>query len=179
MQLFCDVTDESTGQNLPVRCAGLTDNDPPKTVEIDDGDGGRVTVSYLPHADDTRVGNNHALAHIPKIDQSQFARLFAGKYKTFEYDIAMEGANLQTMLTVAADLWPTQDGTVAPELRAIAALDFGGMTSFERAGYAANLLDRIDSKEYMLRNLPTNWKILRAILQCPVVFETPSFGLVG
>jgi predicted ATP-dependent endonuclease of OLD family len=147
MQLFCDVTDESTGQNVPVRCAGLTDNDPPKTVEVDDGNGGQVTVPYLPHADDIRVGENHALAHIPKIDQSQFARLFAGKYKTFEYDIAMEGANLQTMFAVAADLWPTREGTVAPGLRANAELDFGGMTSLERAGYAANLLDRIDSKE--------------------------------
>lgn len=108
MQLFCDVSDESTGENVPVRCAGLTDKDPPKTYTVDGEGGKQVAVDYVPHDDDLRDGENHALAYIAKIGQSQFGRLYAGKYKTFEYDIAMEGANLQVMFKVAADLWPTQ-----------------------------------------------------------------------
>ncbi|RZO10671.1 DUF2813 domain-containing protein [Pseudomonas moorei] len=147
MQLFCDVSDESTGLNVPVRCAGLTDNDPPKTLILEDGEGAKTTVRYLPHAGDFQIGSNPALALIPKISGSQFARLFAGQYKTFEYDLALEGANLKTMLSVAADLWPVQDGTVVPALRADAELNFVAMTSERRAGYAADLLDRIDSKE--------------------------------
>lgn len=145
MQLFCDVSDESTGENVPVRCAGLTDKDPPKTVKVDGADGEKVTVDYVPHEDDLREGDNHALEYIAKIGQSQFGRLYAGKYKTFEYDIAMEGANLQMMLKVAADLWPAQEGTVAPELRERAKLTFDEMKSLERASHAADLLSRIDS----------------------------------
>jgi hypothetical protein len=49
------------------------------------------------------------------------------------------------MLSVAADLWPAQDGTVAPELRERAKLAFDEMKSPERAGHAAELLYRIDS----------------------------------
>ncbi|MCF5196438.1 ATP-dependent nuclease [Pseudomonas syringae] len=145
MQLFCDVTDESAGENVPVRCAGLTDKDPPKTIKIDVDGGKQMAVEYMPNDDDLRDGENHALAYIAKIGQSQFGRLYAGKYKTFEYDIAMEGANLQMMLSVAADLWPAQDGTVAPELREKAKLTFDEMKSPERAGHAAELLYRIDS----------------------------------
>lgn len=145
MQLFCDVSDENTGENLPVRCAGLTDKDPPKTVKVD-GDGDKkISIDYVPHDDDLREGENHALALTAKIGQSQFGRLYAGKYKTFEYDIAMEGSNLKMMLTIAAKLWPAQEGTVAPELRERAKLDFGVMKSPERADHAIELLNRIDS----------------------------------
>jgi len=149
MQLFCDVSDENTGGNVPVRCAGLTDKDPPKTIKVD-GDGDKkISIDYVPHDDDLREGENHALALTAKIAQSQFGRLYAGKYKTFEYDIAMEGANLQVMFRVAADLWPTQGerGTVAPALRANANLPFNEMTSPERAQFAITLLDRIDSDD--------------------------------
>lgn len=145
MQLFCDVSDESTGDNVPVRCAGLTDKDPPKTIKVDGEEGKKVSVDYLPHDDDLRDGENHALTYIAKIDRSHFGRLYVGRYKTFEYDIAMEGANLQMMLSIAADLWPAQEGTVAPELRERAKLTFDEMKSPERACHAAELLSRIDS----------------------------------
>lgn len=145
MQLFCDVSEESTGKNVPVRCAGLTDKDPPSKIKVDGEGDNKVSVDYVPHDDDLRDGENHALAYITHIGQSSFGRLYAGKYKTFEYDIAMEGANLKLMLTIAANLWPAQDGTVAPELRERAKLNFGDMKSPERAGHAVELLNRIDS----------------------------------
>ncbi|MDR6924360.1 AAA family ATPase [Pseudomonas sp. BE134] len=148
MQLFCDVSGEQPGENVPVRCAGLTDNDPPKSLtSIDDGKGGKKAVPFLPHADDHPVGNNPALELRGPINRSQFARLFAGMYKTFEYDIAMEGDNLKTMLTVAAVLWPVPDGSVVKRLEKDAKLEFGAMTSAERAIFAGDLLDRLDCDE--------------------------------
>lgn len=148
MQLFCDVTGAQPGGNVPIRCAGLTDNDPPKSFStIDDGEGGGKPVPFLPHAEDHRLGNNPALELQRPINQSQFARLFAGKYKTFEYDIALEGGNLTTMLNVAADLWPVQDGKVAGNLREDAKRDFASMSSADKAPFAGALLARLDSEE--------------------------------
>ncbi|MCO1623700.1 ATP-dependent nuclease [Pseudomonas putida] len=148
MQLFCDVTGGQPGENVPIRCAGLTDNDPPKSlVTIDDGEGGQKPAPFLPHAEDFRQGDNPALELQGAINQSQFARLFAGKYKTFEYDIALEGGNLTTMLNVAADLWPVQGGKVAGNLREDAKQDFASMSSSDKALFAGALLARLDSEE--------------------------------
>ncbi|MHC8366935.1 ATP-dependent nuclease [Pseudomonas sp. ZT5P21] len=148
MQLFCDVNGEQPGENVPVRCAGLTDNDPPKSIEtIVDAEGKVIAVPFLPHADDQHAGNNPALALMDTINQSQFARLFAGTYKTFEYDIALEGENLKPMLTVAARLWPVPDGLVVRGLEKNAKLDFKAMSSADKAVLAGALLDRLDSDE--------------------------------
>lgn len=147
MQLFCNVNAENQGENIPVRCSGLTDNDPPKLVTKDDGKGGQKNVPFLPHADNCIIGNNPALALEKHIGLSEFARLFVGKYKTFEYDIAMEGNNLKTMLAVTAELWKAQDGLVVKGLKADAELDFAAMTSAQRAHHAGALLDRIDSDD--------------------------------
>lgn len=148
MQLFCDVTGGQPGENVPIRCAGLTDNDPPKSIRSVAGDDGKeIPVPFLPHDDDLLVGDNPALALMGPISQSQFGRLFVGKYKTFEYDIAMEGNNLRLMSTAAATLWPVQGGEVVRELTRRAGLDYSTMSSGERAPYANDMLDRIETKE--------------------------------
>lgn len=148
MQLFCDVTGEQPGENVPIRCAGLTDNDPPKSIlSIDDGKGGKKDVPYQSHADDYRLGENPALELQAVINQSEFARLFAGKYKTFEYDIALEGNNLQSMLPVAASLWPAQHGPLVRKLNRDAELDFESMKPEAKASYAHALLARIDTDQ--------------------------------
>lgn len=145
MQLFCDVTGEQAGENVPIRCAGLTDNDPPNSLEtVDDGQGGQKAVPYLPHAGNCSIGLNHALALQASINSSQFARLYAGKFKTFEYDLALEGNNLSTMLKVAAKLWPVPDGPVVRQLNKRAERDFVAIDSSEKAEHAGALLDRID-----------------------------------
>lgn len=147
MQLFCDVDGERKSLNIPVRCAGLTDNDPPKSVEtVEDAEGKKVGKPYLPHADSFMAGENHALKLIPLIEQSDHGRLFAGSYKTFEYDLALEGNNLATMLAVASSQWPT-NGPVKKELQARAELKFAEMENSERAAYAWELLQRIDSDD--------------------------------
>lgn len=87
------------------------------------------------------------MALIAPISQSQYGRLFVGKYKTFEYDIAMEGNNLRFMSTAAGSLWPVQGGGVVKELTRRAGLDYSTMSSAERAPYANDMLDRIETKE--------------------------------
>ncbi len=148
MQLFCDVDGERKSQNIPVRCAGLTDNDPPKSVEtVEDEQGNKTATPYLPHAESYMTGENHALKLIPLIEQSEYGRLYAGKYKTFEYDIALEGNNLAKMFAVASSEWHTQGGPVQKGLHAKSLLNFAQMSSAERAKHAWELLQRIDSDE--------------------------------
>jgi predicted ATP-dependent endonuclease of OLD family len=147
MQLFCDVDGERKSLNIPVRCAGLTDNDPPKSVEtVEDGEGKKVAVPYLPHADSYMAGENHALKLVPLIRQSEHGRLFAGSFKTFEYDLALQGNNLAGMFAVASSKWPTQ-GAVQKELNSSSELKFAEMENSERAKYAWKFLQRVDSDD--------------------------------
>ncbi|WP_223542981.1 ATP-dependent nuclease [Pseudomonas sp. GL-B-12] len=147
MQLFCDADEKVQASNVPVRCAGLTDNDPPKSVEtIEDDEGKKTIVPYLPHQESFMAGSNHALKLIPIIAKSEYGRLYAGKYKTFEYDIALESNNLSRMFAVAANHWPTQ-GPVKKGLDEASELNFGDMPNAQKAEYAGQLLDRIDSDD--------------------------------
>ena len=84
MQLFCDLTNDSF-DSLPFKCAGLTDNDPEKTEK--------------PTKANPAIGKNNALKLIEKTMQSPNCRLFTN-LKTFEYDLAMEGGNLNIMISV-------------------------------------------------------------------------------
>jgi len=148
MQLFCDVVEGGQSRNVPVRCAGLTDNDPPKSIETAKDDNGKdIALPYLPHKDGYQHGNNPALKLVPIIADSEYARLYAGKYKTFEYDIALEGNNLSRMFAVASEHWPTQGYAVQKGLKQRSELRFGDMPSAEKASYAWELLERIDSDD--------------------------------
>ena len=149
MQLFCDVDGQNTSLSIPVRCAGVTDNDPPKSIKKEiDQQGNERAVPYLPHTEVSVLGENYALALIPEIGKSKYARLFGSPFKTLEYDLALEDCNLKRMLMVAAALWPDSDkGTVKPALEAAAKLQFAEMESAEKAKYAGELLYRIECTE--------------------------------
>lgn len=86
MQLFCDLY-AFESESLPIRCAGLTDLDPPRD-------------SY-PSSSSLEKGKNPALRMIDKINGSEHARLYVNSLKTFEYDLAMEKGNLRVMFAVA------------------------------------------------------------------------------
>jgi len=91
MQLFCNLKGTSGG-NIPVRCAGVPDRDPPKRS------------MPTPHR---RVkGRNPALEFEAAINTSSHARLLPGALKTFEYDLAMEAGNLNLMLAAVLDVVP-------------------------------------------------------------------------
>lgn len=143
MQLFCEVEGQMRSRNLPIPCAGLTDKDPVKTHKVRILDQ-LVDVVVKPHAGNLADGTNPALGLIPTIAKSRYGRLFSGELKTFEYDLAMTASNLRLMLQVAYDNWPT-DGSVKASLKNMLEADFEALTEGQKAEYAYELLERIDS----------------------------------
>ena len=143
MQLFCEIDGQQRSRDLPIPCAGLTDNDPAKTHKVRVQDQ-FVDVVIKPHPGNLAAGTNPALSLIPTIATSQYGRLFSGALKTFEYDLAMTAGNLQIMLQVAYDNWST-DGPVKATLKEMLEANFGGLTEAQKAEYAYELLERIDS----------------------------------
>lgn len=83
MQLFCNISGDYA--NIPIRCSGITDNDPPRDSK---------PTSQLPIS-----GNNPMLKDMPIINKSVYCRLFTNM-KTFEYDLAMEGSNLSILIDI-------------------------------------------------------------------------------
>lgn len=106
MQLFCDLDDLKSSENIPIRCSGITDNDPPKYSKVKE-----KKVPIKPTQEKKYDGENHALKLVPLVNKSTMARLFSNELKTFEYDLAMEGGNLNVMIPVAKSLIDT-DGDI-------------------------------------------------------------------
>lgn len=92
MQLFCNIQ-SSDGTNIPMRCAGITDNDPPKDSK--------------PTSSNPIIGRNPLLKLIGTINKSDWAHLYVNKLKTFEYDMAMEFGNMNTLIPIAKSLIDT------------------------------------------------------------------------
>lgn len=133
MQLFCNLGD-GIAITLPVRCSGLTDNDPPTDTK--------------PTPANTEKGENPALELITLANKSARGRIYASPLKTFEYDLAMESANLTVMLPILAKLWPTRDGTVYSELDKLGTNDWANETDENAKAEAAfTLLRRIDDAQ--------------------------------
>jgi predicted ATP-dependent endonuclease of OLD family len=147
MQLFCNIDPAVPGANIPVRCAGLTDLDPPKTETMNIG-GKDVVVNVKPHAGNLRKGTNHALELIPEIATSVHARLFVGLYKTFEYDLAMEGGNIRPMAKVMHEEWET-NGKNKQRLAELCdpKTDWAVAKPAEKADAAFELLELIENGE--------------------------------
>jgi putative ATP-dependent endonuclease of OLD family len=132
MQLFVDL-DTGGRASIPIRCAGVTDNDPPKQSQ--------------PTPSHQIDGCNSALALQEVINASNNARLYAGLLKTFEYDLAMEGSNLRVMSQVALTLITT-DGPVRNMYMSYCDRDWEKETDQEKAEAAWFLLQRIDKGEF-------------------------------
>lgn len=96
--------DESGGPNIPIFCAGATDNDPGAAI--------------YPLKDETAASKNPIVALKEAIDANERTRLFVSPLKTFEYDLATYNPAL--LASVLKSLWSTQDGTVSSALQAIA-----------------------------------------------------------
>lgn len=102
MKLFSNF-DNSSGPNIPIYCAGISDNDPGKDV--------------YPSKDESVAGKNPVIEYVPTINSNQYTRLFISPLKTFEYDMAI--LNPVIMTTILQSLWPTADGLVSPRLQQI------------------------------------------------------------
>ncbi len=145
MQLFCNIDPAVSGTNIPVRCAGLTDLDPPKTDKVNIG-GKDEVVDVKPHVGNMRNGTNHALELIPQIATSENARLFVGLYKTFEYDLAMGGGNITMMAKVMYDAWES-NGKNKERLAELSkpSIDWTAAKPAEKADAAFDLLELIEN----------------------------------
>jgi len=153
MQLYCNIENDSDGNNIPIRCAGLTDLDPPKKIkkQIPDnenaGDTKEVSEDFIPYEGNMENGTNHAIKLVDSISKSTDARLFVSEYKTLEYDLAMEGNNAALMSGVIASLWPKpkeNESPVIKEFTAMSKIDWTEKSPKEVAGAAHKILKRID-----------------------------------
>ena len=158
IRLYCNLTgledeEDQEGLNIPVRCAGVTDLDPPKkqTIQVASEENEDETidkeVDFIPHDSHLLEGMNHAIKLVDSINSSEHARLFVSKYKTLEYDLAMEGNNVALMAEVVASLWPkpkTGNSDVIDTLNQIAGQEWTTKTSEEKSVSAHEILKRID-----------------------------------
>ncbi len=140
MQLFCNIDGNellSKYKKLPVRCSGITDNDPP------DKDVNKIHINPTP-ANPVK-GKNFALELINKVnDPDGVCRLYAGQLKTLEYDLAMEADNLGIMMQLLSELWPTQDSVIATNLRKVSEKDWSKETDEHKADASRELLTRVE-----------------------------------
>ncbi|WP_154115046.1 ATP-dependent nuclease [Vibrio cincinnatiensis] len=159
MQLYCNVStsddteEEIVGESIPVRCAGITDLDPPKTIKKQvphpkkDGETVEVTQDFIPYEGNMQDGTNHAIKLVDSINKSTNARLYVSKYKTLEYDLAMEGNNAALMYEVIASLWPKPkkgESHIIQHCTALSKVDWTKKTPEDVAVAAHNILKRID-----------------------------------
>lgn len=159
MRLYCniigvpDVQEDQVGLNIPIRCAGVTDLDPEQHYYLEeivkDSKTGKeekkqVKYDHKPPSEKNKIeGKNHALKLVESINSSDYARLFVAGYKTLEYDLAMEEYNAKVMAKIIYDLWPSE-GTVKKGLQTIFEADYLKITPENKAGYAFEILKRID-----------------------------------
>ncbi|WP_368220209.1 ATP-dependent endonuclease [Aeromonas sp. R7-2] len=157
MQLYCNIQtsdDEDTEHcNIPIRCAGLTDLDPPKTIKVKnpntatEDESKEIDVDFIPYEGNLMHGTNHAIKLVESINTSTHARLFVSKYKTLEYDLAMEGNNAALMSEIIASLWPKPISGKSPiidEFTAMSSEDWTKKSQEEVATAAHKILHRID-----------------------------------
>lgn len=157
MQLYCNIQtsdDEDTERcNIPIRCAGLTDLDPPKTIKVKnpntatEDESKEIDVDFIPYEGNLMHGTNHAIKLVKSINTSTHARLFVSKYKTLEYDLAMEGNNAALMSEIIASLWPKPISGKSPiidDFTAMSSEDWTKKSQKEVAIAAHKILHRID-----------------------------------
>lgn len=155
MQLYCNISksEETIDENIPVKCAGITDLDPPKVINKQVPDPERsgetidVSQNFIPYEGNMKDGTNHAIKLVESINNSANARLYVSKYKTLEYDLAMEGNNAALMYEVIASLWPKPKKGYSPIIEhcnALSKIDWTKKTPEDIAVAAHNILKKID-----------------------------------
>lgn len=153
MRLYCNLTDlegeeDQAGMNIPIRCSGITDLDPAKVEKLVENNGKEITKDIKPYEGNIREGKNHALKLLGSVNKSESARLFVSKYKTLEYDLAMEGNNASVMASVLASLWPkpkSGSSSVLNKLNKISRFNWVAKSPRAKAWAAHEILKIIDN----------------------------------
>lgn len=104
MKLFGNFQN-STGPNIPIYCAGVTDNDPGTDI--------------YPAKNKPVDSKNPIVSEKECINKNEWTRLFVSPLKTLEFDLATYNPVL--LATVLKSLWPSDSGSVAAELEKIIA----------------------------------------------------------
>lgn len=120
--------------SLSIRCAGLTDRDP--------------DTNSKPTKTNPEKGNNPALDLIGDIEKTPNCRLFTN-LKTFEYDLAMEGGNLNTMIPVFLKMLDTK-GSIRRQYEGYNKKDWSdsSVKADAKKEVAFDLLNRIAKGEF-------------------------------
>lgn len=126
LQLFCNLNGEG-GLNIPIRCAGITDLDPREPGSIEDA----ATEGSVLEPSDDLCSTNPALKLADTVNASEWARLYVSPLKTFEYDLAMEGGNLNYMLEVLITLLPAESRKTRKAFSELAQRDWKGEQNTE------------------------------------------------
>ena len=112
IKLFCNIEKSVSNISIPIRCAGITDNDPEKEEVIcrnKNDEKIKVKIETYPTLSEAIEGKNSALELIPIVNKSNYARLYHSPLKTFEYDLAMEG-NVMIMIKSLYNVWYSKTG---------------------------------------------------------------------
>ena len=107
MYLFTNITDEDGNKKIPIKCSGITDKDPGKDI--------------FPTEEEIYEGKNPAIVLQEKILATNNCRIFVSPYKTLEYDVALTGENLKTLLKIES--FNPRDVTLRKVLRELKETD--------------------------------------------------------
>ncbi|MEQ6048777.1 AAA family ATPase [Lysinibacillus capsici] len=156
MKLFSNCDESEGDKKLPVFCAGITDNDPPKEkIEVKDDNGEIVYQGGQPLTKLQEVyptftqlvkGANSALELKEQVNSSKWGRLYSSPLKTFEYDLLMEG-NISIMAQVLQTTWPKNSGSVFITCDSIIASSDNYSNEIDKVEHAKYVFNHIESKE--------------------------------
>lgn len=158
MALFKGYKEEVDGsfanvEYIPIKCAGLTDNDPEP--------------GELPIPSNPSVGTNPQLYLINELQtQSKYCRLFTN-LKTFEYDLAMSGNNLIVMSKVQLAL-VTTNGPVRQRLEQYINIIWSKESLEAKAEAAHWLLNQIDKGVFAQ-------KLCQRLAEGDTIFSIPNY----
>ena len=102
MKLFGNFN-KSSGDSIPIRCAGITDRDP--GTEIFPEKGSKVE------------SNNPVSQYMEEVNKTENLRLYMSPYKTFEYDLAMY--NIVPCAQALRKVLKSDSGAIAEEIDGI------------------------------------------------------------
>jgi predicted ATP-dependent endonuclease of OLD family len=118
-------------EGIPIRCAGLIDNDP--------------DAESKPIPSSPAEGKNPKLYLVSELQNDTNCRMFSN-LKTFEYDLALEGNNLQVLNKVLEEFWPTE-GEIKEKAKENVSTDWTTKSEPEKAEAAFWLLGRIEKRK--------------------------------